>query len=1052
MELPQVFPASPEASSYGKYGDIAVNMAIGQANHEIPIHNIVEQSFSLPVFLEYNYSGLVVEEIHGSTGLGWNLRAGGMITRQIKGLPDESQNGYFGPNKIGEKVYKMEKGLLSTEEEGLLKENAANGKWDTESDKYLINIAGISASFYLNHQGDPVFLPYSSLKLERLETGGFKLTDTSGVQYFFTIEETTQIENFEPDTIMIYPSAWLVAEIILPNNKKFNFSYLPYSIRQRTYVDTYTKLEPSSPTYEECVNTKNLEGVDTYITDSEVFGMLLSRISGNNQEINFNYNFKNGSNYGDGENPSSLKNITIQDSNQTVMSYTFEYDNLSSSRKLLKSIHKGKDSQNQEENFYQFEYYRGTLSEIPYYKQDHWGYYNGNLNTSGRLIAENSNRAPSFSNTVLGALKKIHYPTKGSSEFIYEQNEVSGKLNTGDVGVEDRLNTPIEIIINSDNYSDSEYIYETITVPFTPEALPDGQHSISLSYYLHGSAGYSLAFMELRKVNSTQNVTCSNSSICNYKTDFASAEQSPVTKNLDKTYYNLEPGNYELKVILERAANVSDPSKSPRAVANIFLEYFDSANNTESDSSVAMGGIRIKEVISCTGPNENCNRKKYNYLKEDGTTPSGINLSKPNYISHETHNYAPDTNPPGSIEMTCNLKRVTSTSSLPLSSFIGSPVLYKSVEEISIGQNGEEIKRRLHFSGEPDVEESFPYAQRDKKNWKKGLSLKTEFYKNSGTESLLIKEESNNYSVSKRNENSLKMLNSYNLKAGRLRFFYTADGSRITQNNGAGIYLTAYTNSSELYLKISSQMNNYYFDGTSASELTELKNFEYDYPYGQLSKQSFVDSKGGNFEELFKYPYDYTTDVYTSMVAENQISSIVNVSSKKGKLLHQKHTEYGDFGGKLFLPKEDLYLKSNDSTAHSLLYHHYDTSGNPIEISKKSGPHIVYLWGYDDRYPIAKIDNASYPEISSALGVTNLSEIDETDLLEINLLRDNSNLANTMITTYTYQPAVGVTSTTDPKGDTVTYHYDSFNRLEFVKDKDGNIISENKYNYKGSTN
>jgi YD repeat-containing protein len=53
-----------------------------------------------------------------------------------------------------------------------------------------------------------------------------------------------------------------------------------------------------------------------------------------------------------------------------------------------------------------------------------------------------------------------------------------------------------------------------------------------------------------------------------------------------------------------------------------------------------------------------------------------------------------------------------------------------------------------------------------------------------------------------------------------------------------------------------------------------------------------------------------------------------------------------------------------------------------------------------------------------------------------------------MITTYTHDPLIGVTSMTDPREDTVYYRYDAFNRLIEVKDRDGNILSENTYNYK----
>jgi YD repeat-containing protein len=55
---------------------------------------------------------------------------------------------------------------------------------------------------------------------------------------------------------------------------------------------------------------------------------------------------------------------------------------------------------------------------------------------------------------------------------------------------------------------------------------------------------------------------------------------------------------------------------------------------------------------------------------------------------------------------------------------------------------------------------------------------------------------------------------------------------------------------------------------------------------------------------------------------------------------------------------------------------------------------------------------------------------------------------NAQVTTFTYDPLIGVTSITDPRGETVYYHYDDFNRLEFVKDAQGDILSKNAYNYK----
>ena len=57
---------------------------------------------------------------------------------------------------------------------------------------------------------------------------------------------------------------------------------------------------------------------------------------------------------------------------------------------------------------------------------------------------------------------------------------------------------------------------------------------------------------------------------------------------------------------------------------------------------------------------------------------------------------------------------------------------------------------------------------------------------------------------------------------------------------------------------------------------------------------------------------------------------------------------------------------------------------------------------------------------------------------------------NAMMSTYTYDPSVGMTSQTDPSGHSTNYFYDSLGRLSYIKDQDGNIIKTFNYHYKGS--
>ncbi|WP_317173561.1 RHS repeat domain-containing protein [Hymenobacter montanus] len=53
------------------------------------------------------------------------------------------------------------------------------------------------------------------------------------------------------------------------------------------------------------------------------------------------------------------------------------------------------------------------------------------------------------------------------------------------------------------------------------------------------------------------------------------------------------------------------------------------------------------------------------------------------------------------------------------------------------------------------------------------------------------------------------------------------------------------------------------------------------------------------------------------------------------------------------------------------------------------------------------------------------------------------------LTTYTYQPLVGVTSQTDPTGRTLFYEYDGLGRLLRTRDEQARILSQQQHHYAG---
>ncbi|MFK8104554.1 MAG: hypothetical protein AB8G15_18665, partial [Saprospiraceae bacterium] len=81
-------PASPEAASLGKYGDIPVSNYSGIPSIDIPLYTVQSKEVSVPISMSYFSNGIAVTEEAGWMGLAWTLNAGGVISRTIRGKDD----------------------------------------------------------------------------------------------------------------------------------------------------------------------------------------------------------------------------------------------------------------------------------------------------------------------------------------------------------------------------------------------------------------------------------------------------------------------------------------------------------------------------------------------------------------------------------------------------------------------------------------------------------------------------------------------------------------------------------------------------------------------------------------------------------------------------------------------------------------------------------------------------------------------------------------------------------------------------------------------------
>lgn len=253
------------------------------------------------------------------------------------------------------------------------------------------------------------------------------------------------------------------------------------------------------------------------------------------------------------------------------------------------------------------------------------------------------------------------------------------------------------------------------------------------------------------------------------------------------------------------------------------------------------------------------------------------------------------------------------------------------------------------------------------------------------------------------------------------------------------------------------------YDVNGENPITNVVNYFYDnVQHLQLSRTETRDSKGGTIISKMFYPGDKAqlsglntsaSQAVDELVRRHQHALPLQVETyKNGQKLSVQRTNYKSFGS-LILPELIQISKGTSTLENRMTFHSYDSKGNPREVSKQDGTRITYLWGYDYNHPIAKIENASYAQVKTALGKTSTDNLGYLQTmteakLQLEMTKLRANLPTAQVSSYTYIPLVGVSTITDPRGQKMTYHYDTFNRLQYVKDSQGNILKEHKYNYK----
>jgi hypothetical protein len=709
--------------------------------------------------------------------------------------------------------------------------------------------------------------------------------------------------------------------------------------------------------------------------------------------------------------------------------------------------------------------------------QDLWGYYNGEDNGPFLTYYGTDNRTVNENKSYAGMLERITYPTGGSTKFVFEHNK--GVLGTEyDHIIFPKVNPTSSRNEGMTHLNGANYI--------------NGQYEkIILINDVYGQVEFDVSLPTINNIN--HNVECANPVLSGCGFDIRLEGINDTLQNYHNIYagittFAVEAGEYRL--VIEPNASLNwNPNPPNTPVFSVIMNWEEQA--LSQDVALYSSGKRIKKIEFYDSGDNLVSIKEYSYLNNSGGE-SGIILSvpffgslNPNFNGSNYNVYELQSAVPGS----------------PFNTYQGNTIGYKTVTEYFGDANNNHGKTQYEFLVTKDTGEFYeaPITPPTDNEWLRGLPRHIRSYKNNNGVYKKVKEIKNDYAYA---ENYLLPLiftpsshrwdtqldwspPTNDLSEEGLLYEVTDRSYRLPFIHIYHPYNSSGTpTSSEIHYQTyhftGGTLGNFkttetlYDDNENPTLVTETETtYDYNNHY-QPSMVTSVTSDGIPVIQTFTYPQNIAAGNRSAaeqeLVDQNRLIPIETKTYRDenldgfpgfaapGELKSTTKTTYTDWGSGIVEPSLIQTSKGTDPLQDRIEFKDYDSDGNILQVSKTDGMDITYIYGYDNTLPVAKIENATYAQVQSYVAnIQNKSDLDDDRCMDsgscdeknlrtaLNVLR--SAMPNAMVTTYTYNPLIGITSMTDPKGYTIYYEYDDLNRLVRVKDEDGNIMSENKYHY-----
>lgn len=638
------------------------------------------------------------------------------------------------------------------------------------------------------------------------------------------------------------------------------------------------------------------------------------------------------------------------------------------------------------------------------------------LNGAYREVDENKIQA--------GILSKISYPTGGATRFTYEPNKYDP---------------------NSDQ-DPLKYEYKAYAVWHDGDTADDETVSFTLREY-------TIVKIDCR-------IACSGplSALANIK---ASIQANGVDKDVIRYIPSISNFNSNVQLILPPGSySVKANTKAPSGSITIYMivKFVESFRT----DAITGGGLRIAKQESLDTDGKVKFSKTYEYNFHPNTWTSGIAMSDIQhfYLDGGKRNYYDPYDITFSNDWTKVIVR-SSDNSTPLSSSAqGNHVGYTQVSVSDEDQLGNKLGRSTYtYSNEPDDSGFYDVPGMPViTHMNNGDLIKEEHY---NTNDVILKTVENTYVKDNPTSKLIKGIN--------VRTLLKNPPSFQPKPNRFINYYRIYSEWWHPEKTIETV-----YDLNGQNPIVSTTNYEFENAtHKNITKITTTNSKGHTLISKNKYPQDVISGidetssvVVSGMITANIVDPVIqSENTVEGNLVQGTITNFdvknyldeNNISKNMYLAKNIKNIKGGSIAGYEkkVDFVSYGKYGNLTVYQQADGNTTVYLWGYKEEFPVAKVEGSWLSAVEGVFTPTELSNIKEGTYDQATLItllnKIRSTLTNAMVTTYTYKPLAGVSSITDPKGITLYYEYDNNNRLAIIKDQNLNILQTFCYNYNGQS-